>query len=387
MDVGEKTACASSKTELQTLQEVQLDLLREFMQVCDGHGLRYCAVFGTLLGAVRNGGLIHWDDDIDMAMPREDYEKLRDVCFRAPYFLQTPSSDPDTYTIYFRLCNDDTLCAKQIDMVHGHNKGCHIDILPIDRLAGGEKRWRKLHRKVRQLRRLIENKARWQGIYSRIIPEENQVLLQLAGDSSLADMYTRANKICASAGRGDSPQAGILGTRRFCVMPAADFFPAVPLSFGPFTLPAPGGYETFLHTVYDGDLSLPEVEARLPRHAVSLLDTRKSWRVYAAHFEDIFEKIRGRQVLLFGAGAVAKTFLEAYDGDYTVVALADNDQNKWGKPLLGLPVLPPGALPGHVARGVVILIASIYFVEIGRQLEEMGIDDYMIYFDGKKYDA
>lgn len=62
--------------ELRTLQLRELDLLLEFRRVCDLFGLRYYLTAGTLLGAVRHKGFIPWDDDIDVAMPRSDYDKL-----------------------------------------------------------------------------------------------------------------------------------------------------------------------------------------------------------------------------------------------------------------------------------------------------------------------
>ena len=55
---------------------IELDLIRKFVEVCDKHGLRYFMDGGTLLGAVRHQGFIPWDDDADMIMPREDYNKL-----------------------------------------------------------------------------------------------------------------------------------------------------------------------------------------------------------------------------------------------------------------------------------------------------------------------
>ncbi len=61
---------------LRRLQETELELLLEFGRVCEKLGLRYYLTAGTLLGAVRHKGFIPWDDDIDVAMPREDYDRL-----------------------------------------------------------------------------------------------------------------------------------------------------------------------------------------------------------------------------------------------------------------------------------------------------------------------
>ena len=62
--------------ELRRLQLVELDILRDIDKVCREHGIRYFLDSGTLLGAVRHGGFIPWDDDVDLGMPRHDYERF-----------------------------------------------------------------------------------------------------------------------------------------------------------------------------------------------------------------------------------------------------------------------------------------------------------------------
>lgn len=61
---------------LARLQQVELDILKDFMELCDRHGLTYFGIAGTGIGAKRHGGFIPWDDDIDVAMPRKDFEKF-----------------------------------------------------------------------------------------------------------------------------------------------------------------------------------------------------------------------------------------------------------------------------------------------------------------------
>ncbi len=79
------------------LQQKQLEILKEFIRVCEKHNLTYFLVGGSCLGAARHKGFIPWDDDIDVGMPREDFDKyveLQKEYEGTKYFIQTWKSDP-----------------------------------------------------------------------------------------------------------------------------------------------------------------------------------------------------------------------------------------------------------------------------------------------------
>lgn len=82
------------------LWAVQLNLLKKFKEVCEKNNLKFYLTYGSLLGAIRHNGYIPWDDDIDIAMPREDYDKLKEIAakeFEDPYFYQTQENELDFF--------------------------------------------------------------------------------------------------------------------------------------------------------------------------------------------------------------------------------------------------------------------------------------------------
>lgn len=100
---------SDDNSELRKLQLVTLDIIKLFADICDKHGLRYFMVGGTMLGAVRHKGFIPWDDDADIGMPREDYEKLLKIV-RAElpegYSFLNYKSDKDYNRYFSRIVND-----------------------------------------------------------------------------------------------------------------------------------------------------------------------------------------------------------------------------------------------------------------------------------------
>lgn len=123
------------KKHIEQLRMAELDLLRVFMSVCDELGLQYFIVQGTLLGAVRHGGFIPWDDDIDVGMLRKDYDILMSkgqTLLPPGYFLQTHENDPGYIHGFGKLRNSNTAFVETTCRYRKMNHGIFIDIFPFD---------------------------------------------------------------------------------------------------------------------------------------------------------------------------------------------------------------------------------------------------------------
>lgn len=122
-------------SRLRKLQLMELEILNEFVGLCEKHDLRYYLVGGTLLGAVRHQGFIPWDDDIDVAMPREDYDKFAEICreeLGKDYFYQSPETDPHYFLTYAKIRKNGTEVYEERFQNAKFHKGIFIDIFPLD---------------------------------------------------------------------------------------------------------------------------------------------------------------------------------------------------------------------------------------------------------------
>lgn len=120
---------------LREIQLVEFEVLKKLKELCEKLNLRYYLYYGTLLGAVRHQGFIPWDDDIDVAMPRPDYEILLRYCTEhaqelAPYRLMNCRTDKQYIYPISRLC--DTRYYVDYEGVVQYGLGLFVDIYPLD---------------------------------------------------------------------------------------------------------------------------------------------------------------------------------------------------------------------------------------------------------------
>ena len=102
---------------LARLQNTELQILKDFMELCDSHGLLYFGIGGTGIGALRHGGFIPWDDDIDIAMPRRDFEQFLSLAkkeFAGRYYLLNNKTNENYPMMTTRLCKCGTVFQERV---------------------------------------------------------------------------------------------------------------------------------------------------------------------------------------------------------------------------------------------------------------------------------
>lgn len=275
-------------TERKKIWAVELDLLRQFNNVCRKHGLTYFAFVGTLLGAIRHKGFIPWDDDIDLAMPRDDYEKMVRLGqeFKAPYFLQTPWTDENYFYSFAKIRNSNTSCVSEKFMFADFNQGLMLDFHPIDDWDpqdGGEEIYAEINK-------LAYDNSTYMRIGNPNLREEDKKRVAEYKGMKPIDACARMRELGMSW-HGQSKAFvcrntfGLYGYTRNLFY-ADDFKSTIDVDFEGFKISVPIGYDRILRTLYGEYNNLPPIGKRGSGHEQAIVNPDVPWREIIAVYRE-----------------------------------------------------------------------------------------------------
>ncbi len=151
------------------LKLIQLDILKSVHDFCVNNNLKYSLAYGTLIGAIRHKGYIPWDDDVDIMMPRDDYERFLDS-FDGAYnhlIVQAPGKTNNYYAPYANVINTKTVLIES-RLTSEKQLGVKIDVFPIDSVPEKKTERERLFGRVRVYKRLISMKNACNSDYNSI---------------------------------------------------------------------------------------------------------------------------------------------------------------------------------------------------------------------------
>lgn len=257
---------------LEEMQQIYLELLGEFDAICAENGLRYDLCGGSMLGAVRHQGFIPWDNDIDLSMPRPDYERMIALCMEGkltmPRGRELVMDRNKTFARHFaRYVRHDVKrivnMAEEWDCPY-----IGIDIFPLDGVPGDDDDFRRQVKKIRQLRRFLLTSVEKRGTSRKgkaaaFIKDLYRPILRAIGSYRLAGMLDKA---CQQVDYETAEYVGIISgmyglKERWR---KADMLPQKKFSFEGLQVPGFANYDIYLTNLYGDYMKLPPKEQQVP---------------------------------------------------------------------------------------------------------------------------
>lgn len=268
-----------SPEKLEKMRKTQLNILIEFHRVCEELGVNYTLSSGTLLGAVRHGGFIPWDDDIDVSMLREDYDRFVAEGQRLlpeHLFIQTHETDKNHLNGFGKIRDTSTilkeLSTQHFDMKHG----VYIDIFPIDRVSSN-KIIRRLDNLFLAIIKIIKHSyhQEWisntQNKVKRIVKKIITPLLRKCLSINRLNrietyIRTKNNKEKNRYTYADRYMLRPTRLKDSMLMPIEMFFDYCDIEFEGYTFRAIKDWDAYLRIIYGDYMKQPPEHERIPKH-------------------------------------------------------------------------------------------------------------------------
>ncbi len=257
---------------LEQMQQVYLELLQEFDTLCKENNLRYDLAGGSLLGAVRHNGFIPWDNDIDVCMPRPDYQRLLDLKSNGELKMEKARDvishqDQSLPRHFGRYIRKDI--RRISDMAEDWDcPYIGMDIFPVDGLPSGKVAFRLQCFFVKQLRRLLltsveKSGTSRRGVLAAKIKNLYRPILKKIGPFRIASWL---EKICMCCSYGESQYVGAItgmyGLRERWLK--EDMLPQAQLPFEHLKAWCYSNYHIYLSNLYGDYMKLPPEEQQVP---------------------------------------------------------------------------------------------------------------------------
>lgn len=258
--------------EMKQVWACELDLLKKLLQVCEKYNLKCWADYGTLLGAIRDNGFIPWDDDIDVTMLREDYDKLVSIAdkeFTYPYFFQTIYSDLYYNNRHAQLRNSETAAIPIDGKKRKYNQGIFIDIFILDAYPKTGRQAFKLIKKIRTRKNILKAAISICNLMPQWLYKHFRLDIKY---------FRKYENILRNNKLEDTEYVSCMSLNiKEHIHSKADYEKTEYVPFENINIPIPVGYHNILKTKY-GDYMTPRQEATI--HGHMKYDINNSYKKY-----------------------------------------------------------------------------------------------------------
>ena len=273
--------------ELRDLQLKSMEVLKEFKNFCDKHGLLFYFCGGCCIGTVRHKGFIPWDDDIDVFMPRDDYERFKKEWQDTERFkLIYTTKDCFTRFLVMYLSDETTTFIKgnQKDLDISH--GIRVEIIPIDGCPNS-----RIKRRIQVLwaltYQLFINKEAFSS-KGKIVKFITTLMLIMVPTWNLKyKLAKHAEKKMTKYRISECDKITELTTRFQYMLneyPKEIFASAVYKEFEGEMMPIPVGYDTYLKMAFGDYMQLPPKDKQIPKHEAVKVDVNNSYKKYKGKY-------------------------------------------------------------------------------------------------------
>lgn len=256
------------------MKQIMLDMLVSFDEFCREHHLRYYLTGGTLLGAVRHHGYIPWDDDIDVGMPRTDYEKFSEIYNQEKknpdYVFVSYHQEPDLYVSSGKLFDQRTVMKESSDS--NVTIGVYLDVFPLDNIGKNENEAELFAEKALEYRMRLTKRTWKVNVPGRAWYKNAAVavLKTFSTHKPVSALVKEQDKFCSSRSSEHlEPYVGYVCAAMKKELLHGEWFESVrELPFEGHLMIVPGEYEKVLTVFYGNDfMELPPAEKRVTHHS------------------------------------------------------------------------------------------------------------------------
>jgi len=252
----------------QELVQCELSILIDIDEFCKQNGLTYFLSGGTLLGAVRHQGFIPWDDDIDLMMPRVDYDRFLAEYSSPNFLVYSLKTHPSCRFPFAKVYDSRTVVAE--GALRGKVEfGVFVDIFPLDVAPNSSRGIKKQVNRSLFYQQLLKIKLSSPGEHwnfrMNVMIRIAKLFLICLSESSLSkriDTIARSSSHCQTTHMG----CMVWGYREKEILETNAFASAVPMKFENLVFLAPRGYHEYLSSLYGDYMKLPPKEKQVSKH-------------------------------------------------------------------------------------------------------------------------